>query len=159
MFVWNLMLMLIYAALLGDFSSHNLIIGFILGYVALGLLSYRGLAGSQNYTARFPKILRLTGFFLLEMIRANIRLAIDVIRPGFHFRPGIVAVHTDARTDAEITTLSTMISLTPGTLTIDVSDDRKVLYIHAMYLDPNDPQAVEREIKQGLEKRLLEAIR
>ena len=49
--------------------------------------------------------------------------------------------------------LANVISLTPGTLSLDVSEDRKTLYIHAMYA--SDPEAVREEIREGLEKRLL----
>jgi multicomponent Na+:H+ antiporter subunit E len=50
-----------------------------------------------------------------------------------------------------------MISLTPGTLSLDVSADRKILYIHAMYID--DVNAVRRKIKDGFERRVLEVLR
>ena len=72
-------------------------------------------------------------------------------------RPGIVAIPLEARTDDEITLLANVISLTPGTLSLDVSDDRKVLYIHAMFID--DEQQLRDEIKSGFERRLLDVLR
>jgi multicomponent Na+:H+ antiporter subunit E len=72
--------------------------------------------------------------------------------------PGVIAVPLDARTDAEITLLANLITLTPGTLSIDVSADRKVLYIHTMDLG-DDPVRFRREIKEGFERRLLEVMR
>ena len=80
-----------------------------------------------------------------------------MITPPFYSRPGIVAVPLDARTDFEIMTLANLISLTPGTLSLDVSEDRRTLYVHAMFID--DPDALRREIKQGMERRVLEALR
>jgi multicomponent Na+:H+ antiporter subunit E len=72
-------------------------------------------------------------------------------------RPGVVAVPLDARTDAEITLLANLITLTPGTLSLDVSADRSFLYVHAMYVD--DVNDVKRQIKDGFERRLLEVMR
>ena len=72
-------------------------------------------------------------------------------------RPGIIAVPIEARTDLEITTLANLVSLTPGTLSLDVSGDRRTLYVHAMFVD--DPESIHRDIKNGMERRVLEALR
>ena len=69
----------------------------------------------------------------------------------------MVAIPLDAETDAEITLLANLITLTPGTLSLDVSDDRRVLYIHAMYVD--DVEELRRSIKDGFEKRVMELLR
>jgi multicomponent Na+:H+ antiporter subunit E len=63
----------------------------------------------------------------------------------------------EAKTSLEITLLANLISLTPGTLSLDVSDDRKVLYVHAMYID--DKASFVNSIKNGFEKRLLAIMR
>jgi multicomponent Na+:H+ antiporter subunit E len=70
--------------------------------------------------------------------------------------PGIVAVPLDLETDLQITLLATCITLTPGTLSLHVSEDRRTLYVHAMYID--DPDQLVREIKQGFEQRIREII-
>jgi multicomponent Na+:H+ antiporter subunit E len=72
-------------------------------------------------------------------------------------KPGIVKIPLTANTDLEITLLANLISLTPGTLSLDVSDDRKVLYVHAMYV--KDREQFILGIKNGFEKKLLEIIR
>ena len=84
-------------------------------------------------------------------------MAYDVVTPKFYMTPGIVRVPLEAETNLEITLLANLITLTPGTLSLDVSDDRKVLYVHAMYL--KDKQAFIDDIKNGFEKRLLEILR
>jgi multicomponent Na+:H+ antiporter subunit E len=71
--------------------------------------------------------------------------------------PGIVSVPLDVTTDLEITILANVISLTPGTLSLDVSDDRKVLYVHSMYI--KDREDFIRSIKNGFEKKLLNITR
>jgi len=58
-----------------------------------------------------------------------------------------------ARTDFEISALAILISLTPGTLSLDVSADKRVLYIHAMFAE--DEEAVRKDIQDNLEARLL----
>jgi multicomponent Na+:H+ antiporter subunit E len=73
--------------------------------------------------------------------------------------PGVVAIPLDARTDAEIALLANLITLTPGSVTLDVSEDRSVLYVHAMYIDGGDVEAYRRSVKEGLERRVLELLR
>lgn len=73
--------------------------------------------------------------------------------------PGVVAIPLDARTDLEITLLANLITLTPGSVALDLSEDRSVLYVHAMYIDGGDVEAYRRSIKEGLERRVLELLR
>lgn len=155
MFFWNLLLAVTWAAMTANVTALNLIVGFLLGYVILWFcqLAIR----PSNYFAKVPQLIRFLGFYLWELFLANLRVAYDVITPPFYMRPGIIAIPLDVETDAEISLLANLITLTPGTLSLDVSDDRKVLYIHAMYVD--DPDTLRREIKQGLERRVLEVCR
>ena len=73
--------------------------------------------------------------------------------------PGVVAIPLDARTNVEITLLANLITLTPGSVSLDLSEDRRVLYVHAMYIDGGDVEAYRRSIKEGLERRVLELLR
>jgi len=152
----NILLALMWVAMTGRFTGSNLLAGFVLGFVIL-LFSRRAL-GSVGYFPKYWKTIGLFGFFLIELIKSNLRVAYDVVTPRHRMRPGIIAVPLDARTDAEITLLANLLTLTPGTLSIDVSDDRKVLYMHAMYIH-EDPEAVRRSIKDGFERRILEVLR
>jgi multicomponent Na+:H+ antiporter subunit E len=68
-----------------------------------------------------------------------------------------VAIPLDARTDTEITLLANLITLTPGSVSLDVSSDRRFLYLHAMYID--DLEEFRRSIKDTLEHRVLEVLR
>ena len=102
-------------------------------------------------------VVLLVVWFAWELLLSNIRLAADVLRPRMRMRPGIVAVPLDARTDLEVVLLSNLVTLTPGTLTLDVSPDRRTLYVHAMFV--TSPEDIVKEIKQGLERRVLEATR
>ena len=69
----------------------------------------------------------------------------------------MVGVPLDATTDAEIALLANLVTLTPGTLSLDVSADRRVLYVHGMFVD--DPDELRRAVKQGFERRVLELLR
>ena len=81
------------------------------------------------------------------------------LAPASYVCPGVVAIPLDARTDAEITLLANLITLTPGSVSLDLSEDRRVLYVHAMYIDGGDVEAYRRSIKEGLERRVLELMR
>jgi multicomponent Na+:H+ antiporter subunit E len=118
----------------------------------------RRVVGGPTYTRKVWKVLNLVGYFIWELILANLRVAYDVLTPGYHMRPGVIAIPLDARSNAEITLLANMITLTPGSFTIDISADRSVLYLHAMYLDEN-PDVYRRRIKDGFERRILDVLR
>jgi multicomponent Na+:H+ antiporter subunit E len=98
----------------------------------------------------------LAAYFLWELIRANIRLAIDVATPRYHMKPGIIALPLDVTQDGQILLLSMLINTTPGSVALDVSPDRKTLYVHVMYMDT--PDAAREEIKRGFERRVLEVL-
>jgi multicomponent Na+:H+ antiporter subunit E len=100
---------------------------------------------------------RLCGYFLVELIRSNLMVFWDVITPGQISHPGIVGVPLSARSDMEILLVANLISLTPGTLSIDLSADRRTLFVHVMFLD--DPERFKQEIKDGIERRVLEVTR
>lgn len=148
-------LALMWAGLTGGFSPANLLLGFGLGYLVLLLV--RRATSPSTYFSKFPQALGFAVFFLWELILSNVRVAADVLTPRHHMQPRVLAIPLDARTDAEIMLLANLISLTPGSLSLDVSSDRRVLYVHVMYAA--DPETARREIKEGLERRLLNVMR
>jgi multicomponent Na+:H+ antiporter subunit E len=154
-FSLNLLLALVWLALTGDLTRENFVLGFVLAY-ALLRVSQRVLPGTR-YFDKFGAAARFSGFFVWELLKANLRVAYDIVTPRHHMRPGVVAIPLDVTTDAEIALLACLITLTPGTLCLDVSKDRRLMYVHAMYLD--DVQAFKTEIKLGFEQRVLELMR
>ncbi|WP_372846264.1 Na+/H+ antiporter subunit E [Pontiella sp.] len=157
LFVTNVLISLLWALLTGKVSVGNLAIGFALGYVALVLLYPRSEEQKQPYFKKSMQGIRFVLFFTKELVVSSWRVACDVVKPLPEMRPGVVGIPIDAETDLEITLLANVISLTPGTLSLDVSEDRKTLYIHAMYVV--NPDDLRKEIKDGLERRLLELLR
>ncbi len=154
--VLNALLALAWVAISGDLSVANFAIGFGLGLVILFFT--QRLIGQPTYLLRLWRLLKLLVFFVWELLLANLRLAYDVLTPGYQLRPGVVAVPLEARSDTEITLLANMITLTPGSFSLDVSADRRVLYVHVMYLG-EDVDAFRRKIKSGFERRILEVLR
>lgn len=129
---------------------------FFVFYFLLWLLSA---LYDRNHFQKVPKILNLTFFFFKELFMANLKVTWDVITPKFYMQPGVIAYPLVAQSDLEITILANLISLTPGTLSLDVSEDRKILYFHAMYIQGGDIEAVINDIRNGFEKKLLEITR
>ena len=107
----------------------------------------------------FVKVFRLVRFalfYLQELFLANLRVAHDVLTPRHRMKPGIIAIPLDAKSDLEIISLANLITMTPGTLSLDVSTDRRVLYIHAMYID--DLEELRSKIKDGFETKVMEVF-
>lgn len=139
----------------GRFTLSGLLVGFGLGYLALWLT--RPLYGETRYFQRVPKAARLLGYFLVELVRSNLRVLWDVVTPGHISRPGIVGIPLSAESDLELLLVANLISLTPGTLSIDLAEDHRTLFVHVMFLD--DPEGFRKEIKNGLERLVLEVTR
>ena len=95
-------------------------------------------------------------FVLLEILIANIRVAYEVLTPVFRSKPGILAIPLNCRTAVEITLFANVISLTPGTLTLDISEDQKTLYLHVMFID--DVDRLKAQIKHRFEKPIMEIL-
>ena len=155
LFVWNLLLAFVWAAVVGELSLGILAVGFAIGFVILGVAGR--LVGSSRYFEKCLRLVEFAVFFLGQLALSSLRVGADILTPRHRARPGIVAVPLDARTDAEITLFANVVSLTPGSLSLEVSTDRSTLYVHAMFLD--DPEAFRRELKQGFERRVLELMR
>jgi len=155
LFLVNFLLALIWAAIIGHFSLFNLGVGFGLAYLVL--LTARPALRDTRYFLKARQFAVFTLIFFREMIVSSLRVLYDVITPFEHSRPGVIGIPLDATTDLEITLLANVITLTPGTLSLDLSPDRTTLYIHAMFID--EPDALRREIKENLERPLLELMR
>jgi multicomponent Na+:H+ antiporter subunit E len=151
----NLTLMALWVASTGIFSYTNSALGFLVGFVVLWWL--RSLLEPTAYFRKVPLALWFSVLFLWEVLKSNLRVAWDVITPNRFRQPGIVAVPLDAKSDLEIAVLANLITLTPGSLCLDVSEDRCTLYVHAMFV--SEPDQVRREIKQRFERWVLALLR
>jgi multicomponent Na+:H+ antiporter subunit E len=154
-FFLNIVLALSWGALTGNFQPSNLLTGFVLGYGALFVI--RRALEHSDYFVKVWQVIRFVLFFLWELLLANLRVAYDVLTPGFHMQPRVIGIPLAARTDAEIMALTYFINLTPGSVVLDISSDRSVMFVHVMYAP--DADAMRREIKQGGERRILRLLR
>ncbi len=153
-FLLNLLLAVLWASVIGSFTAPDLVVGFLVGFLALRLLR---MAGSERYVAKVPQAVSFAAYFLWELVLSNVQVAWEVLTPGVRRRPGIIAVPLSTRTDAETTLLATVVTLTPGTLSLDVSDDKTTLFVHALFAE--DPDEVRARIRDGFERRVLELLR
>ena len=159
MLSWNIFLSFIWLACWGDTSFLQFFVGFFLGFAFLFFIESTGFMGNSGYTKKVIAVLDLIWFFCKELWKANVRVAIDLIRMSPKLTPAIVAVPLELQSAWAITTMANMITLTPGTLSLDLNEDNSIIYIHTMYLDNGDKEAFIKEIKEGFEARILKLER
>jgi multicomponent Na+:H+ antiporter subunit E len=157
MFAINLMLMLAWCGSFGSFAPWTLLTGFVAGFAVLYLTRRVWGEPEPQYFRKTFAFLSFFGFYANALLQAAILIARQVLSPRITVRPGVIAVPLEAERDVEIAALANLITLTPGTLSLDVSEDRSTLYVHAMFFD--DPETVLRDIKTNFERRLLEFLR
>jgi multicomponent Na+:H+ antiporter subunit E len=151
MLLGSILLALAWAALQGEITLVNLVVGYTVGYVILALLAKGGVMPS-TLAARTFRAAELAAFFAWELVLANVRVALDVLRPRLGIRPAVIAIPLDITSDGEILLLSMLINITPGSVTIDLSEDRRTLYVHVMHM--KSAEESRREIKEGFERRV-----
>lgn len=155
LFAISVIMTAIWAAVSESAALHNLLLGFVLSLVILSLLREQ-LLGDGRRPNRTLRILSLVWLFLVELAKSAWKVAVMVTRPKLDVKPGIFAYPLTVTSDLEITLLANLITLTPGTLSVDVSDDRKTLYVHA--IDCADPDATRLDIANGFERKIREAF-
>lgn len=155
-FLLNILLTFIWAALTGQLDYTNFVFGYALGFFILWLVN-RSTKASRDYFYRVPKIFAFILLFFYDLLKSNFEVMKDVLTPNYNMKPGIIKYEMKAKTDFEITMLANMVALTPGTLVIDLSKNKKYMYIHAMYL--TDIEDFKRKIDLRIEKKLLEILR
>jgi len=154
-FAVNLGLALAWAILFDSVTLGTLAVGFIVGAIVLWFV--RPAFSDQRYSGRLFDILFLFLAFVWELLVSSLQVAWAVLSPNPTFRAGVIAFPLSAETDLEITLVANLVSLTPGSLTLDVSDDRRELAVHAMFID--DPDQYCASVRNGLERRALAALR
>lgn len=159
-----LILTLIWAALQGHFNFSNLLMGVLLSALILGITQPLFDSDPKQTSGRIRPFRRAWRFFVMmlvflrELILSATQVARLVLQPKLNLHPGIVAYPLDVQTDREITALANLITLTPGTLSLDVSDDCTTIYVHAIMVEGDDGSDTIREIKQTLEKHVARAF-
>ena len=151
----NSLLALIWLSLSGSFTLSSLMLGYGLGFFTIWLAQPL-FEGSNSYLLKSLKVMRLIAFFLYDLFVSSIRVAKDVLTRTDYSKPAILHMPLDVKTDLEIYLVTNLISLTPGSLSVDVTPDRSTLIIHAMYAE--DPDAMIAELKSGIERLVKEVF-
>ena len=151
----NVVIALTWMFLSISFKPTTFIVGYLLGLFMLFFL--RKSFSTRFYMEKVWAIIKLVLLFLKELTLSNISVLKLIIKPEMPIRPAIFAMPTILEKDWEITLLSSLITLTPGTIVIDVSDDNKTLYIHS--IDFEDIDDAVKSIQDTFEKAILEVSR
>ncbi len=151
----NIVLAFLWMFIKVAFDPISFIKGYLFGILVIFVL--RRYFNSRFYLFRLWSFIKLTILFLKELLLSNIAIIKIVLKPKLDMRPGIFALQTDLTEDWQITLLSSLITLTPGTLVIDVSEDNKTLFIHAM--DIGEVEDEINSIKNSFERAILEVSR
>lgn len=106
-----------------------------------------------------PPALVLAAVFLSELCLSSLRVAREVLRPRLAVRPGVLHVEVDARSDLELTVFAGLLSLTPGSLCVDVDEGRRGVFVHVMYVRPDDVAATRRQIRDLFWPHVVRALR
>lgn len=134
----NLGLAIVWCLLSGTFTGWNLLAGLLIGLVIISLYSHSG--NGPAYAMRLVNLVRFGFWFTALLIRSNIQIAREIVTPGWSQTPRILRYDVHGLTDVQAAVLSSSITLTPGTLAVDISDDGRFLYLHCMYAKDRERQ-------------------
>ena len=156
MILANLLLSLAWVGLNGQFTLESLITGAIIGRIVLVVLA-KGDVLTRTEVRRVERALSLLAYLLWQIVLANFRLTRDVLSIRHRMKPGVIRLPLSVTSDGEILLLSAMINITPGSVALDVSPDRRSMYVHVMNI--TTVEDAKRDIKNGFERRILELRR
>ena len=131
----------VWVGLWGTVTPANVLGGLAVAVVLVGSLPLNEVE-SQGIV-RPLGVLRFVAFFAKDLVRASLQVAVLVVRPRRRLRQAVIAVDVRGESDRLLTLLANAISLTPGTLTLEVDRPRSILYVHALDVG-DEPGGVER---------------
>ena len=156
LFLLNVILAVSWAALTGNFTLSGLAVGTAVGFAALCVASPLFEYNCGGYFKRVFKCVKLIVLFHWELIISSVYVVWDVLTPHHRAKPGIICVPLKAKGEAEVLLVTNLISLTPGTLSMDVTEDCNTIVVHAMLADNADQ--IRADIENGMEKWVREAF-
>ncbi|MGE9214977.1 Na+/H+ antiporter subunit E [Exiguobacterium mexicanum] len=150
----NFFLAFIWMFFTGTFTTSGFIIGYLLGLLVIFMMR-RFFKNTDFYFTRVLKLFKLFLIFCRELVVANIEVLRLVLSPKLKIQPGIFRYHTELDAGWKVSWLSMLITLTPGTVVVQVSDDNKTLYIHALHMP--DKESLKQDIYDNFESNIKEA--
>ncbi|WP_243290475.1 Na+/H+ antiporter subunit E [Bacillus sp. FJAT-47783] len=151
----NSFIAFIWMFLHNSYSTSSFLVGYMIGLLII--FGLRRFFPRRFYLCNVLAVINLVLIFFKELILSNISVLKVILSPKLNMQPGIFALETSLKKDWEITLLANLITLTPGTLVVDISDDNKTLYIHAMDID--DVEQARNDIKNSFERAIKEVSR
>lgn len=150
--IWIVLLLTgVWVAVTEDAGVVNVVAGLAIS-IGITLLHAGRLTLTGGGIMVVPRAIGLLLYLVFDLVRSNVRVVILVLRPRVDLCPGIVAVPIDLAHDWQVALLANLITLTPGSLTVEVSRDRKTLFVHDLVVE--DPDEIRRQIKEGFERRI-----
>ncbi|SDK05670.1 multisubunit sodium/proton antiporter, MrpE subunit [Paenibacillus sp. OK060] len=153
--VLNLIIAFVWMFLNNEWNGVGFLTGYLLGLLLIG--SMRRFFPQRFYIVRVWAIIKLNALLFKELVRASIEVIRQIVKPKLDIRPGIFTYQTQLSSDWEVTLLCLLISLTPGSLPLEISGNQRKLFIHA--LDIKDEQKMSDDIKNTFEKAIMEVTR
>ena len=156
-FILNLFIAALWFLLKDDPNANfsNFVAGFLVGTVILYVM--HRFFGTRFYLRRVVKILKLILLFIQELILSSISVLRWVLSPKLNITPGIFTYKTKLEGDWQVTTLALLLTLTPGSVVMEVSEEGDMFYINAMDLE-EAKDSIIRSIGK-FERAILEVTR
>ena len=147
-----IVLFLIWIVLTSTFAVEEVVAGLVLSAMvaAIGYSTFTDKGMGNFHPKRLGYLILYIPIFFVDIVKANLDVAYRVLHPKMPIKPGIVEIHTDLKSDVAKLGLANSITLTPGTLTMDVDGDR--MFIHWIYVRTSDIKKASDEIGGKFER-------
>lgn len=139
----------------GEVRFSTFLTGFLVGVFIIFLM--HRFFGSKLYVRRLFACFKLLFIFISELVQSSILVLRQILSPTLKIQPGIFKYETVLESDIEITTISLLLTLTPGSVVMEVMPEGNVLYVHAMDVE-NERDAILNQLK-NFEKAIMEVTR
>ncbi|WP_017812733.1 MULTISPECIES: Na+/H+ antiporter subunit E [Paenibacillus] len=153
--VLNLLIAVVWMSLHTTWDALNFIIGYMIGLLLI--FAMKRFFPDDFYGHKVWAVWKLLLLFFWELIKSSVVVLRHIVSPRLNINPGILTHRTDLTSDWELTLLSTLVTLTPGTILIEVSREQQLVYIHA--IDIQDEDKMSEDIRNTFEKAIKEVTR
>lgn len=151
----NIFIGFLWMLLQDKWSFPSFFAGYLVGIVILFFM--RRFFSTSFYLGTFLSILKLLYVFLRELVSSTVLVLRQVTRRKIDVQPGVFAVKTDLSGEWEIPLLALLLSLTPGSVVLEISPDNKTFFIHAMDMEESKKSIIQ--AKTSFEKAIKEVTR
>lgn len=151
----NILIAFIWMLLNEEFNPVLFGVGYVVGFCII--FTMRRFFSAPFYGKKVIALVKLFMLFIIELFKSSIVVIKEIVRPSLKIKPGIFRSETILQTDFEITLLISLLTLTPGSVVMEVDSKAKVMFIHAM--DSDDFHNNIRKTKRRFEKAIIEVMR